>query len=129
MIRFTVSAAVIVWSVERTRCPVSASVSTVVANNVLVLLDNPGDLLRGTVPLSARAYNTGLLTLTLRNLERDGILTRTSHPEVPPRVEYELSPIGRGLAVPAGAVAGWAIANVEEIQDARARFDARAEAS
>ncbi len=44
----------------------SSSVSTVVANNILVLLDNPGDLLRSTVPLSARAYNTGLLALTLR---------------------------------------------------------------
>lgn len=70
-----------------------------------------------------------MLTLTVRQLERDGIVTRTVYPEVPPRVEYELTPIGRGLAVPAGAVAGWAIANVEEIQDARARFDARAEAS
>ena len=91
------------------------------------LLDGPqryGDLLAHVPGISQR-----MLTLTLRNLERDGILTRTSHPEVPPRVEYELTPIGRGLAVPAGAVAGWAIANVEEIQDARARFDARAEAS
>ena len=83
-----------------------------------------GDLLAHVPGISQR-----MLTLTLRNLERDGILTRTSHPEVPPSVEYELTPIGRGLAVPAGAVAGWAIANVEEIQDARARFDARAEAS
>ena len=55
-----------------------------------------GDLLAHVPGISQR-----MLTLTLRNLERDGILTRTSHPEVPPRVEYELTPIGRGLAVPA----------------------------
>jgi DNA-binding HxlR family transcriptional regulator len=79
-----------------------------------------GDLLAHIPGISQR-----MLTVTLRHLERDGIVTRTSHPEVPPRVEYELTAIGRGLAGPAGAVAGWAIDNVAEIQDARSRFDAQ----
>jgi DNA-binding HxlR family transcriptional regulator len=48
-----------------------------------------------------------MLTLTLRNLERDGLVSRTAYAEVPPRVEYALTPIGRSLIPPALALAGW----------------------
>jgi DNA-binding HxlR family transcriptional regulator len=61
-----------------------------------------------------------MLTLTLRNLEKDGLVTRTVHPQVPPRVEYELTPTGRSLISPALALAGWAIENVPEIEARRA---------
>jgi DNA-binding HxlR family transcriptional regulator len=66
-----------------------------------------------------------MLTLTLRGLERDGLVTRTVFPSVPPRVDYELTPLGRTLLGPVQALAEWAQANGQEIHTARARFDAR----
>ncbi|KRA24422.1 transcriptional regulator [Microbacterium sp. Root61] len=64
-----------------------------------------------------------MLTLTLRHLERDGLLTRTVHAEVPPRVEYELTDTGRTLIAPSVALAQWAIANRRSIESSRAAFD------
>ncbi|WP_454138731.1 winged helix-turn-helix transcriptional regulator [Microbacterium paulum] len=66
-----------------------------------------------------------MLTLTVRQLERDGIVTRTVYPEVPPRVEYELTDLGETLFVPARAIADWAVAHHDEIERARAEYDAR----
>lgn len=67
-----------------------------------------------------------MLTLTVRQLERDGLVTRTVHPEVPPRVEYELTEVGRTLIEPAVALAAWAIENHPRIEASRRRYDARA---
>jgi DNA-binding HxlR family transcriptional regulator len=64
-----------------------------------------------------------MLTLTLRGLERDGLVTRTVFPTIPPRVDYELTDLGRGLSQPVQALGGWAMAHQTEIEDARARFD------
>ncbi|AVO45297.1 winged helix-turn-helix transcriptional regulator [Phreatobacter cathodiphilus] len=64
-----------------------------------------------------------MLTLSLRGLERDGLVTRTVHPTIPPRVEYELTPLGRSLMVPINALGNWAFAHREEMDAARARFD------
>jgi DNA-binding HxlR family transcriptional regulator len=64
-----------------------------------------------------------MLTLTLRGLERDGLVTRTVFATVPPRVDYELTPLGRTLLVPVQALASWADAHREDIQGARDRFD------
>jgi DNA-binding HxlR family transcriptional regulator len=66
-----------------------------------------------------------MLTLTLRGLERDGLVTRTIYPTVPPRVDYELTTSGRTLLEPVQALAAWAGKHREEIQKARLRFDAR----
>jgi DNA-binding HxlR family transcriptional regulator len=68
-----------------------------------------------------------MLTLTLRGLERDGLVTRTVFPTVPPRVDYELTDLGRGLSKPVQALGAWARAHQREIESARARFDARNE--
>lgn len=65
-----------------------------------------------------------MLTLTLRQLERDGLITRTVHAEVPPRVEYELTPLGGTLIQLAMALADWAIENHPRIEDSRAAYDA-----
>ncbi|WP_394552523.1 winged helix-turn-helix transcriptional regulator [Agromyces sp. MMS24-JH15] len=66
-----------------------------------------------------------MLTLTLRHLERDGLVTRTVHAEVPPRVEYELTDLGGTLIGPASAFAEWAIAAFPRIEAARAAYDER----
>jgi DNA-binding HxlR family transcriptional regulator len=69
-----------------------------------------------------------MLTLTLRGLERDGLVTRTVFPTIPPRVDYELTDLGRGLWTPVEALGMWAREHRTEIEDARARFDRRNEA-
>lgn len=64
-----------------------------------------------------------MLTLTLRGLERDGLVTRTVYPTVPPRVDYELTPLGVTLLEPVRTLATWAQEHRYEIQGARERFD------
>jgi DNA-binding HxlR family transcriptional regulator len=64
-----------------------------------------------------------MLTLTLRNLERDGLVSRTVTPSIPPRVDYELTELGCSLLKPINALAGWALDNVAAIHEAQARFD------
>jgi DNA-binding HxlR family transcriptional regulator len=75
-------------------------------------------LRRGIEGISQR-----MLTLTLRGLERDGLVTRTVFPTVPPSVEYALSPLGRTLLEPVQALGEWAQKNREQIHAARTRFD------
>lgn len=65
-----------------------------------------------------------MLTTTLRTLERDGFLTRTVFPTIPPRVDYELTDLGRELEIPVKGLAEWAISNMGRVNDARERFDA-----
>jgi DNA-binding HxlR family transcriptional regulator len=64
-----------------------------------------------------------MLTLTLRNLERDGLVTRTVYPEIPPRVEYALTDLGRTLTEPLDTLWNWAAAHQNEVTIARARYD------
>ncbi len=64
-----------------------------------------------------------MLTVTLRSLERDGLLTRRVYPEVPPRVEYELTDLGRSLLEQVLGLAGWANGQMEAIVAARSRYD------
>jgi DNA-binding HxlR family transcriptional regulator len=66
-----------------------------------------------------------MLTLTLRNLERDGLVTRELFPEVPPRVEYELTNLGKSLLRPMEGLIDWVAANWEEVKEAQSRFDAK----
>jgi DNA-binding HxlR family transcriptional regulator len=64
-----------------------------------------------------------MLTQTLRDLERDGLVKRTIYAEIPPRVEYELTPLGRTLCIPLGSLTQWAHDHIEEVKVAQARFD------
>lgn len=68
-----------------------------------------------------------MLTLTLRGLERDGLVSRTVTPTVPPRVDYELTSLGRSLLVPIQALGEWAVANHSKIVKACEAYDAAAE--
>jgi DNA-binding HxlR family transcriptional regulator len=65
-----------------------------------------------------------MLTLTLRNLERDGLVSRTVTPSIPPRVDYELTRLGKSLQKPISELAQWALDNVGAIHGAQAAFDA-----
>ncbi|MFE6722002.1 winged helix-turn-helix transcriptional regulator [Streptomyces albidoflavus] len=68
-----------------------------------------------------------MLSSTLRGLERDGVVSRTVHPTVPPKVEYALTGTGRSLLGVVQALAGWTEEHLDEIREARAAYDARAE--
>ncbi|MFC3518401.1 winged helix-turn-helix transcriptional regulator [Streptomonospora nanhaiensis] len=70
------------------------------------------------------AVTPKVLTQRLRQLERDGLLVRTYHPEVPPRVEYEISDLGRSLAPLFADLAHWAADNLGRVEDARRAYDA-----
>lgn len=89
---------------------------------VAMLKDGPmrfNEMKRGVNGISQR-----MLTLTLRGLERDGLVTRTVYPTVPPKVEYALTPLGNSLT---GAIEGlglWARENGDAMRVARAKFDA-----
>src|SRR5215510_9744085 len=89
---------------------------------VAVLGDGPkrfGEIRRALGSISQR-----MLTLTLRGLERDGLVTRTVFPTIPPRVDYELTKLGRSLLKPVNGLGLWARQNRAVIADARRRFDA-----
>lgn len=64
-----------------------------------------------------------MLTRTLRGLERDGLVSRTVTPSVPPRVDYALTALGRSLCDPVARLGNWAIANIAKVEAARATFD------
>lgn len=68
-----------------------------------------------------------MLSLTLRGLERDGLVTRTVFPTVPPRVDYALTALGHSLWIPVEALGAWAQHNRAEILAAQARFDGQVE--
>ncbi|GAB2659075.1 helix-turn-helix domain-containing protein [Saccharopolyspora gloriosae] len=65
-----------------------------------------------------------VLTQTLRAMERDGLLSRTVHAEVPPRVDYELTELGHSLRTPIQAITDWAEAHMAEVVASRADYDA-----
>ncbi|RFS83213.1 transcriptional regulator [Actinomadura spongiicola] len=67
-----------------------------------------------------------MLTVTLRGLERDGIVTRTVYPVMPPRVEYSLTPMGATLMEAANTFVAWAESHIDAIDAARAEYDSRA---
>ena len=64
-----------------------------------------------------------MLTLTLRGLERDGLITRAVYPTVPPRVDYALTALGRSLLEPVSALGDWALRHKQQIADAQRHFD------
>src|SRR5881409_2772547 len=78
------------------------------------------ELLEDLSPISEK-----VLTQTLRAMERDGLVIRQLHAEVPPRVEYALSSLGATMAPPLRALGSWSLAHRKSVEEARERFDAR----
>lgn len=89
---------------------------------IVGLLDS-GPVRFNALRRSVEGISQRMLTLTLRGLERDGIVTRTVEPTTPPSVEYALTPLGRSLLKPIRALAAWAEQNRTAIAEARANFD------
>ncbi|WP_461059919.1 winged helix-turn-helix transcriptional regulator [Streptomyces pseudoechinosporeus] len=72
---------------------------------------------------SVEGISQRVLTLTLRNLARDGLVSRTQHATIPPRVDYALTDLGRSLLGPLTTLNAWAEANQPDIRAARTRYD------
>lgn len=89
---------------------------------VIISLER-GSLRYGALKRQVVGVSQRMLTLTLRHLERDGLVVRTAYAEIPPRVEYELTALGHTLIAPARSIAHWAINNYATIEQSRARFD------
>lgn len=96
---------------------------------LLVSILSQGPLRFTELKNAAEGISQRMLTLTLRKLERDGLVTRTVYPEVPPRVEYALSPLGMTLVGPTSALADWAVENRFEIAQHQRAFDRRGAAT
>ena len=92
---------------------------TILVVGVLSLGSSRFNALQRAVP----GISHRMLTHTLRGLERDGLVKRTSFAEIPPRVEYELTLLGRSLTTPLAQLAGWASANQSSIESSRLEFD------
>jgi len=116
---------VIPWDPYRRDCP-SRRLLDRIGDRWTVLI--VGALDPGPQRFSVLAARVGgisqkMLTQTLRSLERDGFVTRTVHPEIPPRVEYELTALGRSLQGPLRALEDWAIANMSEVVEREGDYD------
>ena len=93
-----------------------------------------GALSRGPLRFNMLMHTVGgishrMLTLTVRGLERDGLVTRTAFASIPPRVEYELTDLGESLIGPLRALAAWGRKHRPVIEKAQATYDARAQES
>jgi DNA-binding HxlR family transcriptional regulator len=91
----------------------------------VVRLLSDGTMRFNEIKRAIPAISQRMLTLTLRGLERDGLVTRTIHPTIPPRVDYELTELGRTLVETLGALGSWAASNRARVEKARAIFDAK----
>jgi len=93
---------------------------------VIHVLGDAGTLRFGELLRSVDGISQRMLTVTLRGLERDGLVTRAMYPEVPPRVEYALTPLGATLRDIVRSLIVWSGAHLAEVDAARAAYDGRA---
>lgn len=90
---------------------------------LVILLLRQGEHRFSAIQKAIPDISQRMLTQTLRKLERDGLVTRRVTPVIPPRVDYDITPLGRSLFDPIGAMAQWAVDKQPEIMKARRRFD------
>lgn len=92
---------------------------------ILEILEDHGELRFTQIGRKVEGISQKMLTQTLRQMERDGLVKRTVHPVIPPRVEYRLTELGHSLSYAFCGVWTWAEANIGKVEAARAEFDAR----
>jgi DNA-binding HxlR family transcriptional regulator len=113
--------------VEAEACPVQEVLERVAGKwSILVMVAASRGPIRFTeLERAIPSVSRRMLTLTLRHLERDGLMTRTVYPTVPPKVEYELTPIADELQTALRTLTGWAERHRDEIVAARQEYDGR----
>ncbi|MER7187560.1 helix-turn-helix domain-containing protein [Streptomyces hyaluromycini] len=95
--------------------------------SLVVCALSPGPMRYSELSRKIAGVSPKMLTQTLRSLERDGILARTVTPAVPVRVDYELTPLGDSLSLLLAGVKNWAETHIEQVHEARERYDAEAD--
>jgi DNA-binding HxlR family transcriptional regulator len=113
------------WNVLLRTCPSRTSLAEI-ANKwtaLIVVVLGPGPLRFSEVRERVDGISPKVLAETLRRLQRDGLVTRTAFAEMPPRVEYGLTELGRTLREPLEALRTWAESNIEKVLAARDAFD------
>lgn len=116
-----------VWSVMVSTCPSRTSLAKI-ANKwtaMIVIALSGGPLRFGGLREAVDGISGKVLADTLRDLERDGIVSRTAYDQMPPRVEYELTPLGGTLREPLTALGRWAEQHIEDVMSARDTYDER----
>ncbi len=109
------------------RCAIVAPVLSRIGDKwsmLVVVLLGPGPRRFNELKRAVEGVSQRMLSLTLRRLERDGLVRRTVTPTVPPRVDYALTDLGQSLRHAVDGLAGWAIANHEAMAAAQCRYDA-----
>jgi DNA-binding HxlR family transcriptional regulator len=109
-------------------CRAVSSVLSLVGDkwSVLIIVVLGGGPLRfNEIKRLVESISQRMLTLTLRGLEREGLVTRTQFPTIPPRVEYELTPLGRSLLQVVEPLGLWARTHIDVMREARENFDQR----
>jgi len=118
---------IVAWDVMVATCPSRTSLARI-ANKwtaMIVIALSSGPLRFGELRQRVDGISGKVLTDTLRDLERDGIVERTAYAEMPPRVEYQLTALGRSLRGPLAALGRWAQEHIEEVVQARTAYDDR----
>lgn len=113
------------WNVMVATCPSRTSLARI-ANKwtaMTVIALSKGRLRFGEVRRAVDGISGKVLADTLRDLERDGIVSRTAYDQMPPRVEYELTALGQTLREPLAALGQWAETHIAEVESARQTFD------
>lgn len=119
------------WDVMVATCPSRTSLAKI-ANKwtaMIVIALSDGPLRFGALREAVDGISGKVLTETLRDLERDGIVSRTMYNEMPPRVEYELTTLGQTLRQPLTALGRWAEAHIAAVLRARDDYDQRTRSS
>jgi DNA-binding HxlR family transcriptional regulator len=115
------------WNVMVATCPSRTSLARI-ANKwtaMIVIALSGGPVRFGELRQAVDGISGKVLADTLRDLERDGIVARTAYNEMPPRVEYELTALGRTLREPLTALGRWAETYIEDVMSARESYDRR----
>lgn len=119
------------WNVMMAKCPSRTSLARI-ANKwtaMIVIGLSEGPLRFKEIKATVEGISGKVLTDTLRALERDGMVTRTFYPEMPPRVEYQLTELGRTLSEPLNALRTWSETHFDAVQEARDAYDRASEPS
>jgi DNA-binding HxlR family transcriptional regulator len=109
-------------------CPTRTALDTIADRWTTLIIDllAAGPRRFGELRRAIGGISQKMLTQTLRTLERDGLVRRTVYATTPPSVEYALTPLGRTLTEPLGALAAWSVAHIADVLAARDAADARA---
>ncbi|WP_188828419.1 winged helix-turn-helix transcriptional regulator [Nocardia camponoti] len=104
------------------KCPTRQVLDHIAGKWTILVVDALADGTQRYTDLSRRIEGVSqkMLTQTLRSLEADGFVTRTAYPTIPPKVEYDLTALGRSLAEPIAALRQWTETHINEIERARA---------